>query len=124
MEKEKRVWIAQALCPARHVIVAGAYEADAEDRTDPAHSIAFEEIDRELDKLRSMIPSKVMTIGCPVCEAPIDSWGIEAQRTKFKTIEEATPELDRETEKIKACLFAHRMLRSMKGKPPQNPASN
>ena len=83
----KRVWIAQCLCPGRHTIMASAGEA--EDAEAAEEQIAAPLREAISDALRV----GVMNPWCGLCKAGSETWHYEIGRTRFRTIEEATPAL-------------------------------
>jgi hypothetical protein len=78
------VVIVQALCPSRHCIVACAKEGE-----DP----------KLLEFFRRMIEVAVsrhaINPHCGLCGAPKSTWTYEVGVTKFATMEEALPEIQR-----------------------------
>lgn len=83
----KRVWIAQCLCPQRHAIMATAGEAENEPEAQEAI----------LKPLRQHLASAVIVGAinphCGLCNAQIETWNYEVARTRFRTLKEAEPEL-------------------------------
>lgn len=83
-----RVWIAQCLCPDRHCILAVSGEAEGV-------ADATTEI---LDPLRAQVSALVKTGAinpwCGICRAADVTWRYELGRTRFRTMEEARPELE------------------------------
>jgi len=78
------IHLAQCLCPARHCIVAAAY--------DPAtRTLGVEGLRAEV--------ARIVDLGnadpwCGLCGAKRDSWTYEDGVTRWKTIEEARPFLE------------------------------
>lgn len=85
-EAERRVWIAQCLCPQRHAILAAAKEAD--DRSEAEALIA-----QLRTQVTRMIGSGTINPWCGLCQSPIESWLYELDRTRFATMREAMPAL-------------------------------
>lgn len=89
------VRLVQCLCPARHAIMATAYEPET---IKPEDAIAA---------LRRAIAG-ALRIGalnpwCGICGARDSQWAYEDNQTRFHTIEDAKPELARlEQENAKA----------------------
>jgi hypothetical protein len=85
---ERRVWIAQCLCPDRHCIIASAGEAESE-----------AEVEAIRAGLRRMIVeglrSGTLTGWCGLCGAKRATWRYEVGRTRFASMAEAQPALDR-----------------------------
>jgi hypothetical protein len=85
----KHVWIAQCLCPRRHAIAAAAGEAESR-----------EEAQREIraplrGKIKQLLDTAAINPWCAICRAPAADWFIELGRTRFVTLEEATPTLQK-----------------------------
>jgi hypothetical protein len=82
-----RVWIAQCLCPARHCVLATAGEAASE-------AAAKETI---VDPLRAQVAealkSGVINPWCGLCNARAETWRYDLGRTRFRSMDEAAPEL-------------------------------
>jgi hypothetical protein len=85
----KRVWIAQCLCPHRHTILATAGEADGAEAAEEQVAAPLREAVEEA------LQSDVLNPWCGLCRAPAESWRYEVGRTRFRTMEEATPALRR-----------------------------
>jgi hypothetical protein len=84
---QKRVWIAQCLCPQRHAILAAGGEAED-------HSAAEEALIKPLrTQVTRMIGSGTINPWCGLCKAPIESWRYEVGRTRFASMAEAEPHL-------------------------------
>ena len=85
---DPRVWIAQCLCgPNRHAIAALAGEADS----------ATEALDL-LTRLRAGIADlrqADLNPWCAICGSPEAAWLYQIDRTRFRTMKEAGPELAR-----------------------------
>lgn len=82
------VWICQCLCPLRHAILAAANEGDEI----WAHTTLIEELKTQIGR---MIILGQINPWCGICRSPLESWNYEVARTKFRTLEEGLPELDR-----------------------------
>lgn len=93
-EVERRVWIAQCLCPQRHAILAAANEAD--DRKEAEDLIA-----QLRTQVTRMIGSGTFNPWCGLCKAPIESWFYELRRMPFHSMQEAEPVL-RQSERAQA----------------------
>lgn len=85
---ETRVWIAQCLCgPARHCIMANAAEADS-------NEAAVMTISWPLRRaVEEGLHTGLINPWCGLCHAPSHEWRYEVGRTRWATIEEATPAL-------------------------------
>jgi len=80
------VWIAQCLCPTRHCLLGCASEGDGpEARAQAEHA------------LRTMVTHglalQVINPWCALCGARVADWRYEVRRSRFATLEAATPEL-------------------------------
>jgi len=97
-----RVWITQCLCPGGHCIAAVAGEA--EDAND-AEKLAAELRSR----LGAMLESEEINPWCGLCNAGVETWRCETARTRFRTMEEAKPELERlaAAQRATAAVFGH-----------------
>jgi hypothetical protein len=85
---ETRVWIAQCLCgPNRHAIAAVAGEA--RDEIDAA-AYLLPRLDAGVDRL---LRQQGVNPWCAICGAVRSAWCNELGRTRFRTMEEATPHL-------------------------------
>jgi len=83
------VWIAQCLCPARHAIAASYGEADGQLQ-------AEREVRRALTfAIRMALHAGDINPWCGLCDAASDSWVFELARTRFRTMAEAKPEMER-----------------------------
>lgn len=96
---ERRVWIAQCLCPARHCILAGAEVAATRD-----------EAEREIlapvrEQVADWLRRESLNPWCGLCGAKADSWRYEIGRTRFRTMAEAMPSM-RESEARQAAARA------------------
>lgn len=84
-----RVWIAQCLCPQQHVILAVAGEA--ENRGEAQATI--------VNPLRAhvgrLLQAEVFNPWCPSCQFPAESWNYKLSRTRFLSMEDAEPDLQR-----------------------------
>jgi hypothetical protein len=83
---ERRVWIGQCLCPARHAIATLATEAD--DRRE-----AEELLMAPLRAVVARLLREHINPWCGLCNAPADSWRYEVERSVFRTAAEAMPAL-------------------------------
>jgi hypothetical protein len=88
MKPERRVWIVQCLCPARHCIAAVTAEADSIEGARPIER----ELRRQLDE---MMIAGAINPWCGLCGAERPTWRYETARTRFATMAEAQPELER-----------------------------
>lgn len=86
---ERRVWIAQCMCPKRHAILACAGEAD--DAKEAREAIA-----KPLaTALAAKIATREIDPWCGLCRARVEDWNVEVGRTAFRTMAEAEPALRR-----------------------------
>jgi hypothetical protein len=87
MTEERRVWIAQCLCPQRHCIMATAGEA--ENRRAAEATVGA--------LLRANVKAKLLSgefnPWCGLCHAAAESWRYEVARSRFRSMAEATPAL-------------------------------
>jgi hypothetical protein len=103
MARVSRVYLAQALCPKRHAILAHA--AEFEDEVEEAEAKgALETMQRRL--IERAIAQRVINDWCDLCGAPSAQWTFEVSATQWQTVEEATPRL-REIEREQAATRAH-----------------
>lgn len=83
------VWIAQCLCPKRHTILAAAGGADDREAAE----------DGLLTPLRGhiagLLAGGTFNPWCGLCKSPSEAWTYELARTRFRSMEEAMPELRR-----------------------------
>lgn len=86
---ERRVWIAQCLCPKRHAILAASGEADDEHE---ARREVGEPLRQAVEKL---VSDGTINPWCGICSAEQSTWRYEVGRTGFRTAEEARPMLMR-----------------------------
>lgn len=86
------VHIVQTLCPARHCILALAYESDIEEAQPGADTANARMVEGAVD---SMIRRRHINPWCGLCKAPRETWTTEDRKTKFATMAEARPELER-----------------------------
>lgn len=84
---ESRVWIAQAMCPRRHCILAAAAVC-----LDHVAAAALAEMLRA--RVDELLAGKQFNSWCALCEARRPSWTFEPKPTPFRTLEEAAPALD------------------------------
>jgi hypothetical protein len=86
-----RVWIAQCLCPQRHCILATAGEAQDQDRRE-----AKAKIEGPLhERVAAELAAGVLNPWCDLCRSPATSWTYELGRTRFRTMAQAKPELEK-----------------------------
>jgi len=83
---ERRVWIAQCLCPSRHCIMAAADEADNEAAAQAIKS-------RLRRQVVELLRSETINPWCGICDAKRPTWKYELGRTTFATMNEAAPHL-------------------------------
>jgi hypothetical protein len=84
---EKRVWIAQCLCPQRHCIVAQAGEAAG---FAEAQRLVRAPLRRNVAQL---LRGGALNGWCGICGAKRPTWRFEVARTRYTTMDEAQPEL-------------------------------
>jgi hypothetical protein len=84
---ERRVWIAQCLCPARHCILAGA--ETAESRAGAEREILAPLREQVADWLRR----EIINPWCGLCGAKVETWRYEIGRTRFGSMAEAMPSM-------------------------------
>ena len=83
---ERRVWVAQCLCPQRHAIMAAANEA--RDR-DHAQRLLVE-LERAIE---DWLAKGVINPWCGICHAKQETWRYEVGRTRWETLDEANAAL-------------------------------
>lgn len=84
-----RVWVCQCLCPQRHCILAAAGEADSQ-------AAAEEAVENPLRaSVNMLLTTRAANSWCGLCKAGQETWRYELARTRFRTIEEAAPYLER-----------------------------
>lgn len=94
-----RVRILQVLCgPLRHCIVAIAYEpfqtmAGTYEDFEPLTPETSAPVARKL--VQKMLDAKAIDPWCALCREPAALWRYEDMPTRFKTMAEARPELER-----------------------------
>jgi hypothetical protein len=86
---QRRVWIAQCLCPSRHAILAAADEADSEAEAQSIRAAL-------LRQTNELISCEAINPWCAICGAKLETWRYEVGRTAFKTMAEAMPTLRQE----------------------------
>jgi hypothetical protein len=86
---ERRVWIAQCLCPQRHAITATAAEAD--DRRDAERNVLHP---LKL-AVRLWLREGKINPHCGICYADKATWKFEVERTRWATMAEAEGEVAR-----------------------------
>jgi hypothetical protein len=84
-----RVWVAQCLCPARHCILAAAGLAANE--AEAAAEIGSSLVNAVGEALRAGL----LNPRCGLCRADTETWSYEVGRTRFSSMEEAAPLLQR-----------------------------
>jgi hypothetical protein len=84
---ERRVWIAQCLCPSRHAILAAAVEANSEAE---AKTVAEERLRETIDLA---VGIGAINPWCGLCNARAETWRYEVARTRYRTLDEAAPAL-------------------------------
>lgn len=84
MADERRVWIAQCLCPDRHCILAAADEAETEQEAIGIRT-------RLHDQVVSLVRSGAINPWCGLCNAAQSTWHFEVGRTRWRTMAEALP---------------------------------
>jgi len=87
-EPDSRVCIAQYRCPQRHVLLALATEC----------TFSLHEWKLDCDLQKEM--HKKHATHCPICHAPRDTWRLSIRRTRYRTMAEAMPALQRLAKKI------------------------
>ena len=92
-QPERRVWIAQCLCPQRHCILTLAGEADHE------HGARERVLESLREAIAELIDKRTINPSCGICRARADTWYYEIGRTKFAAVEAAEPIL-RETQAL------------------------
>lgn len=80
---ERRVWIAQCLCPDRHCILAALGEADSPEDAETEVAAKLRRQVAELVKQGAINP------WCAICGARQPSWRVETGRTRWRTLPEA-----------------------------------
>lgn len=81
------VWIVQCLCPRRHAILAGANMAEDKAEAQDVLLTPFR------DQVASLLLDRTIDPWCLLCKAPTETWFYEIKRTRFRSMEEAMPEL-------------------------------
>jgi hypothetical protein len=85
---ERRVWIAQCLCPEMHCIMAAADEADSD--------ADAETIRAELrGQVTDLLKLRALNSWCGICGAKSATWKYELDRTRFRTMADAAQTLAR-----------------------------
>jgi hypothetical protein len=82
-----RVWIAQCLCPQRHCILATAGEAENEAAAEATVAGPLRKQVAELLKSGEINP------WCGLCNARAETWRYDLARSRFRSMEEAAPDL-------------------------------
>jgi hypothetical protein len=80
------IYIAQLLCPSRHCMIAAANRCDTQDEVDRLAATTEEQF-------RQMVESQNVKPYCAICGS--QTIHVEAQRTRFATMDEALPHLNR-----------------------------
>ena len=83
----KRVWIARCLCPARHCVLASAGEAENEAAAEATVAGPLRA------QVAEVLKSGVINPWCGLCNARAETWRYDIARTRFRSMEEAAPEL-------------------------------
>jgi hypothetical protein len=107
---ERRVWIAQMLCPNRHCIAALIGEAD-----DEAEAARVLPLQTAVD---AMLAEGGINPWCGICGAERASWRAEWGRTRFRTMAEAEGPLQQNQRKQ---LVANALFGTHGQKPPGKP---
>ncbi len=81
------VWICQCLCPGRHCILATAGEAETEAEAEEGLRAPLQA------QVAYFLASRAGNPWCALCGAHRATWRFELRRTRFATMEEATPAL-------------------------------
>lgn len=82
---KRRVWLAQCLCPQRHMIAGTAGEADSEA---DAKDKLVGSLEEGMDRL--FAPDGGGNPWCGMCGAERDTWRIEVGRTPWRSMKEAS----------------------------------
>lgn len=85
----KAVWICQCLCPERHCLLAVAGEAGDEHEAALLLELPLR------GQVRALIDEGSVNPWCRLCAAPPETWRYEIGRTRFRSMAEALPELQR-----------------------------
>lgn len=99
-----KVRIIQCLCPNRHCILAVTYATNT-GKCIPEFADTFRQ---SVDKL---IAQKQITPTCAICGSASTEFTYEDAPTKFKTMEEARPEMERLEEQQRLSREMHLMLK-------------
>lgn len=83
------LWITQCLCPQRHAMMATTGEADD---IESARRIVETPL---RDAIATMLRERRINPWCGLCHAMSDTWRYETARTRFATMAEAKPTLER-----------------------------
>lgn len=84
-----RVWLVQCLCPRRHAIAAVAGEH-------PDKATAMRKLEPWLcAQVESLLSSRAINPWCGLCHAHAGTWRYETALTRFATMAEAQPALER-----------------------------
>jgi hypothetical protein len=75
MSDERRVWIAQCLCPQHHCILATAGEADSARLAEEAVAAPLRE------SVAQLLRSGTLNPWCGLCHCPVDTWTYDLGRT-------------------------------------------
>src|SRR5579859_796297 len=84
---ERRVWLAQCLCPGRHAVLAATCEAET---LEEAQHGALEPLK---STIVGLLAAKTLNPWCALCHAPATDWFFETGRTRFASMAEAEPVL-------------------------------
>lgn len=100
-DHEKRVWLAQCLCPERHCILAAADLADS--------AAEAQAIVASLEQAVAEVLAKgLIDPWCGLCRAPAESWRVEVGRTAWRDLADARPVLEQVEREQRATAAAWR----------------
>lgn len=85
---ERRVWVAQCLCPQQHAILAASAEADSEEAAQAISRLLREHVTK-------LLHDGLFNAWCGICHAASKTWRYELGRTRFVTMADAESELRR-----------------------------
>jgi hypothetical protein len=95
------VWITQCLCPQRHCILAAAGQADSRSAAEATLKAPL------VEQIAELLATRELNPWCGLCGRMAGTWRYELARTRFRTMDEAWPELKKlESEQQ---LAAHRL---------------
>jgi hypothetical protein len=100
---EQRVYIVMCKCPLGHCILGASYEGVGTDEEKAAA------VDRIQTDIQSLVSRGIFNPFCGICSAPLKHCSYTVGRTRYRTTEEAMPELKKiERENASAAAyFAH-----------------